>query len=215
MCGVQCFVRLWVTKWASRFDLQDSESTEEMEQFVLYTDRNCGWALQESIKQDSLRLPLNKPHLGRFLFKSMLYTEQILSPAQGFVRVGWPWPEAADCDPHFYFSLLFTTLCSLIWTSLFYLGAVGETQPCAEGTWSLLATFPLEADVGKWLEGKQSIFHLVISVNRKVWMANLSCGIYRGRRSLYISELKNTSSFSGKSFCSSVQLIWLFFVVVL
>lgn len=79
-----------MTKRASRFDLQDSESTEEMEQFVLYTDRNCGWALQESIKQDSLRLPLNKPHLGRFLFKSMLYTEQILSPAQGFVRVGWP-----------------------------------------------------------------------------------------------------------------------------
>lgn len=52
MRGVQRFVRLWVTKHASHCHLLDSESTEEMEQLVLYTDRNWGWALARKHKAD-------------------------------------------------------------------------------------------------------------------------------------------------------------------
>lgn len=45
----------------------------------LNTNRNFVQALQKTIKQQiSLQLPFNTPHFCRFLFKSVLYAEQIL-----------------------------------------------------------------------------------------------------------------------------------------
>lgn len=152
MRGVQCFVRLWVTKHASHCHLLDSESTEEMEQFVLYTDRNWGWALQESIKQISLRLPLNKPHLGRFLFQSLRWPD----PSSCFVRVGWPRPGGTG---HWLWPslLLQFAVPNVVQADLNQSVLPRSCRWDSEAVWSLLAAFPLEADVGRWGSSQTSV----------------------------------------------------------
>lgn len=104
----------------------------------LNTNRNLGWALQKNQKAgDFLQLPFYKPHLFRFIFKSLLFAEHIQCTAEGWVLKRLrprQWPRDNARDHCFYFSLLFRELC---WLNCFpYFRALGESQPCEEHMWS-------------------------------------------------------------------------------
>lgn len=124
----------------------------------LNTNRNLGWALQKNQKAgDFLQLPFYKPHLFRFIFKSLLFAEHIQCTAEGWVLKRLrprQWPRDNAHDHCFYFSLLFRELC---WLNCFpYFRALGESQPCMEHMWSFFWLLLHWGDwCGEMIRGKQ------------------------------------------------------------
>lgn len=182
MCGVQRFMRLCSVQGVTHILISKTQKGLKRQSLCFTTKRNLGWALRKSIKQQIFYsfLFTGPVYLDFFLnLCFMLNTSSIQQRGGGGLKRVWPgqWPGDNECDPCFYFNLLFREPYGL--NCFPYRRALGEIQPCKERMWSFLAAFPLETDVGRWLEGSSWIWILVISVNMKTLMANLSCGIYQ------------------------------------
>jgi len=84
MCGVQRFMRLCSVQGVTHILISKTQRGLKSQSLCFNTDRNLGWALRQGIKQQIfLQLPFYKPHLFRFVLKSVLCAERIRYTEEG------------------------------------------------------------------------------------------------------------------------------------